>query len=56
MLGEMGFTSRIHVSHLYKAEGGKYRLKIWGDVDQPEAVKKSVVDYVGAALDWNLVA
>ena len=44
------------MSHLYKSgNSGKYRLKIWGDVDEPKKVTRNVIDYVDAALEWGLV-
>ncbi len=58
MMGQMGYASRIHVSHLYRSgNSGKYRLKIWGDVDEPKEVTRSVIDYVGGAFKkWGLVS
>ena len=48
MMGQMGYASRIHVSHLYRSgNSGKYRLKIWGDVDEPAEVTRSVIDLCG---------
>ena len=53
-----GFGSRVHVSHLYKQNLSeeKYRLKIWGDVSDPQNVRKTVVDLVNKVLRMKPVS
>jgi len=45
--GSEGRASRVHVSHLYRRSLGEpYLLKVWGDVDQKDAISKAIQEYL----------